>query len=111
MNYKFNTEQDWLKLARQANWSVAKLAELCGVSERTLRRYLQEHRGRRPRHGWPGNAKSRLLNSCATVLPSRKQRHGLATKIPKLSHANSRNSMANAQGLFLKNDNGLKAMG
>ncbi len=111
MNYKFNTEQDWLKLARQANWSVAKLAELCGVSERTLRRYLQEHRGRRPRHGWPGNAKSRLLNSCATVLPSRKQRHGLATKIPKLSHANSRNSMANAQGLFLKNDNGLKGMG
>ena len=34
------TEQDWLILARQAEWSVAKLAKLCHVSERTLERHF-----------------------------------------------------------------------
>jgi len=32
--------QDWLTLGQQANWSVTKLAKLCGVSARTLERYF-----------------------------------------------------------------------
>jgi transcriptional regulator GlxA family with amidase domain len=40
MNYKLNTEQDWRELARQAEWSVATLATLCGVSTRTMERHL-----------------------------------------------------------------------
>jgi AraC-like DNA-binding protein len=37
---KHLTEQDWLKLARQAKWSVAKIAKLCHFSERTLERHF-----------------------------------------------------------------------
>ena len=40
MNTKLNYNQDWLLLARQANWSVTKLAKLNRVTERTLRRYF-----------------------------------------------------------------------
>jgi AraC-like DNA-binding protein len=49
MNYKLNNEQDWRELARQANWSVSKLAACCGVSERTLRRYFLETLGHAPK--------------------------------------------------------------
>ena len=40
MNTKLNQNPDWPKLARQANWSVAKLAKLCRVSSRTLERHF-----------------------------------------------------------------------
>lgn len=49
MNYKLNTEQDWRELARQANWSVAKLARLCGISPDTLRRHFLTTAGKSPR--------------------------------------------------------------
>jgi AraC family transcriptional activator FtrA len=60
MNYKLNNNQDWLELARHANWSVSKLAARCGVSERTLRRYFIRHLGQPPK----------------TWLSEQRQRHG-----------------------------------
>jgi len=46
--------KDWLGLARQAQWSVLKLARLCQVSDRTLERYfLDEHR--QLPHTWLAN--------------------------------------------------------
>jgi AraC family transcriptional regulator, exoenzyme S synthesis regulatory protein ExsA len=50
MNYKLNSEQDWRELARQANWSVAELARLCGVCARTLERHFQERYQQTPEH-------------------------------------------------------------
>jgi transcriptional regulator GlxA family with amidase domain len=49
MNARLANIQEWAELARQARWSVVKLAELCGVSERTLRRYFQENRRQGPK--------------------------------------------------------------
>ena len=49
MNTKLNHIQDWPELARQANWSVSKLAALCEVSERTLRRYCQRNMNHSPK--------------------------------------------------------------
>lgn len=43
MNTRLSKIQDWTELATQANWSVAKLARLCGMSERSLRRYVQKN--------------------------------------------------------------------
>jgi AraC-like DNA-binding protein len=40
MNTKLSHIQNWPELARQAKWSVSKLAAHCGVSKRTLRRYF-----------------------------------------------------------------------
>jgi AraC-like DNA-binding protein len=40
--------QDWMPLARQAHWSVAKLAKLCGVSPRTLERYFRKNHNQTP---------------------------------------------------------------
>jgi AraC-like DNA-binding protein len=51
MNTLFNHVQDWLALARQANWSVGKLAKLCNVSTRTLERQFLKNMGKTPR-GW-----------------------------------------------------------
>jgi AraC-like DNA-binding protein len=42
MNYRLNTEQNWLKLAQQVNWSVAGMAKLCGVSVRMLERHFHQ---------------------------------------------------------------------
>ena len=41
--------KDWLPLARQANWSVAKLAKLCGSSRRTLYRHFIKNTGQGPK--------------------------------------------------------------
>jgi transcriptional regulator GlxA family with amidase domain len=49
MNTKLNHVQDWLKLAKQANWSVSKLAKLCQVSTNTLRRHFLASMGKPPR--------------------------------------------------------------
>jgi transcriptional regulator GlxA family with amidase domain len=46
MNTKLNHVQDWLKLAKQANWSVSKLAKLCQVSTNTLRRHFLASMGK-----------------------------------------------------------------
>ena len=48
MNARLAKIQDWSELAQQANWSVTKLAELCGVSESTLRRHLSGPLGKPP---------------------------------------------------------------
>ena len=40
MNTKLNYVQNWLELAKQSNWSVARLARLCGVSVRTLEMFF-----------------------------------------------------------------------
>lgn len=40
---------DWSLLAKQANWSVNRLARLCGVSPRTLERYFLQSLGRNPK--------------------------------------------------------------
>ena len=48
MNARLAKIQDWTKLARQANWSVSKMAEHCGISENTLRRYFRQQFGQTP---------------------------------------------------------------
>ena len=42
--------QDWRPLARQAGWSVAELARLCGICTRTLERHFQERYQQTPKH-------------------------------------------------------------
>lgn len=49
MNTKLNRIQDWITFARQAGWSVSKLAKICGVSVRTLERHCLETRGQKPK--------------------------------------------------------------
>jgi AraC-like DNA-binding protein len=45
MNLKLNHIKNWSELARQAEWSVTKLAKLCGVSPDTLRRFFLKQKG------------------------------------------------------------------
>lgn len=40
MNKQLAKVEDWLSLARKANWSVHHLARSCNVSVRTLERYF-----------------------------------------------------------------------
>ena len=49
MNIKINSVQDWLFLVRQADWSVARLAKLNRINERTLRRYFLKNIGDTPK--------------------------------------------------------------
>jgi AraC-like DNA-binding protein len=49
MNTKLNSVQNWPELARQAKWSVAALAKLCGVSKDGLRRHFHEQTGKSPK--------------------------------------------------------------
>lgn len=49
MNSKLNQTQDWLEVAIKANWSVAKVAKLCGVSVRSLELYFLKTKGKTPR--------------------------------------------------------------
>ena len=51
MNTKLKHIQDWTPLARQAEWTVSKLAKLCGVSVRTLERHFLATHGQKPK-GW-----------------------------------------------------------
>ena len=49
MSSRLNQIQNWPELAKQAKWSASVLANLCGVSERTLRRHFVKEMGRRPK--------------------------------------------------------------
>lgn len=49
MSNRINSEQEWLPLAKEANWSVEKLAVNCGVSSRTLERHFKETMGKTPK--------------------------------------------------------------
>jgi AraC-like DNA-binding protein len=42
-------EQEWLKLAQQAGWSVCKLAKLCNVSMRGLELHFHRQMGMPPK--------------------------------------------------------------
>ena len=50
-NSRLKRIQNWPELAQQANWSVAALAKLCGVSANTLRRYFL-HQARKAPGAW-----------------------------------------------------------
>jgi AraC-like DNA-binding protein len=49
MKSQLNQIQDWPELARQAGYSPSKLAKLCGVSLRTLQRFVIQKTGKRPK--------------------------------------------------------------
>jgi transcriptional regulator GlxA family with amidase domain len=49
MNVRLSKIQNFPELTVQANWSVAALAELCGVSVRTLERHFWEACGKKPK--------------------------------------------------------------
>ena len=49
MNTKLSYIRNWPELARQANWSCAELAKLCGVSVRTLERHFYKLFDRAPK--------------------------------------------------------------
>lgn len=59
MNTKLNYIHDWPCLARQANWSVARLARLTGVTQRALHRHFLGHMGQTPK-GWLTSQRRRL---------------------------------------------------
>ena len=59
MNYKLNNEQDWRELARQANWSVANLANQLAVSRRTLHRHFLEKLEQTPKT-WLAKSRQKL---------------------------------------------------
>jgi transcriptional regulator GlxA family with amidase domain len=70
MNTRLNHVQDWLELARQANWSAAALAKKCGVSLRTLERHFLKEMGKCPQ-AWLSEQRQRraieLLQDGSTV--------------------------------------------
>ena len=45
MNSRLLHIQNWPELAQQANWCVAALARLCGVSVKTLERHFHKNMG------------------------------------------------------------------
>jgi AraC family transcriptional regulator len=49
MSAHLNQVQNWLELAKRTNWSVLKMARLCGVSPRTLERHFKENTGKSPK--------------------------------------------------------------
>jgi transcriptional regulator GlxA family with amidase domain len=49
MNSRLHHIQDWQKLAREANCSVAVMSKLCGVSVRTVERYFLKNLGQKPK--------------------------------------------------------------
>jgi AraC-like DNA-binding protein len=49
MSKRLNSDQDWLPLAQQANWSVSKVAKLASVSTRTLERHFVKFLGKTPK--------------------------------------------------------------
>ncbi|MGH7940531.1 MAG: helix-turn-helix transcriptional regulator [Limisphaerales bacterium] len=40
---------NWPELAKEVNWRVSRLAEICGVSSRTLERFFVNETGRCPK--------------------------------------------------------------
>src|SRR5260221_4604331 len=49
MNQPLRLILDWPERARQASWSAAALAKLCGVSLRTLERHFLKEMGKHPK--------------------------------------------------------------
>lgn len=49
MNFKLNQVKELSELAKQANWSAAAMARLCGVSTETLRRHFLAKTGKSTR--------------------------------------------------------------
>ena len=47
---KYLDEQEWLELARCAEWSVGKLAKLCNVSARGLELHFLNKMGKTPKY-------------------------------------------------------------
>jgi AraC family transcriptional regulator len=51
MSGRLATINNWPELAAQAHWNVAELADLCGVSVKTLERHFLNTFGKPP-HEW-----------------------------------------------------------
>jgi transcriptional regulator GlxA family with amidase domain len=49
MNMQLQQIQDWPERAKQADYCVAKLAQACGVSPRTLERHFLQETGKHPK--------------------------------------------------------------
>jgi AraC-like DNA-binding protein len=49
MNNKLKHIQDWLELAKRANWSVKKMAKECEVSVRALELYFLKTKSKPPK--------------------------------------------------------------
>ena len=49
MNTHLNHAQDWLELARKANWSISEMAARSKVSVRTLERHFLKAFGKGPK--------------------------------------------------------------
>lgn len=49
MNTKLKHVENWLELAKEADWSAAKMAEMCNVSVRTLERYFLQQMQKPPK--------------------------------------------------------------
>jgi AraC-like DNA-binding protein len=45
MGKRLDRVQDWVAIAKECEFRLEKMAKAFGVSERTLRRYIQEHFG------------------------------------------------------------------
>jgi AraC-like DNA-binding protein len=61
MNTRLYQIESWPDLAIQSNWSVANLAKLCNVSERTLHRHFLKLTGRSARPWLAEQRQSRAL--------------------------------------------------
>jgi len=62
MNTKLDYVRDWKELARRAQWSVARMAQLSCVSESTLRRRFLRQMGANPRDWIAGQRLLQALN-------------------------------------------------
>jgi len=49
MNSRLRDIGNWEELAKQANWSVTRLAQLSGVSRKTLLKYFVAEKGMHPK--------------------------------------------------------------
>lgn len=61
MNARLAKIQAWPELANHANWFVAKLARLCSVSERSLRRHIQENWRQAPKSWLAGQRQKQAV--------------------------------------------------
>lgn len=61
MNTKLNHVKNWPELAREANWRADKLANLCGVSVRTLERHFRQELGKSPKTWLSGQRQKQVI--------------------------------------------------
>jgi AraC family transcriptional activator of pyochelin receptor len=61
VNTLLNHSPDWPNLAKQANWSVTKLAKLCKVSSRTLERHFIKLMNKTPKEWMVEHRRMRAL--------------------------------------------------